>query len=225
MAELTIILDPTTGGLLIEEPALSYPAVRAELQDCLGTGQCVACAAPPAVLTLPPASSEEIAAEPCVRVAGYWHDSLIEGPGRRSTVKFQGCPIRCRGCLTPDSWDPTGGVLVSVDRLADALLDAAHERDGVSVLGGEPFAQPEGLLALVRVLRTRGCDHVLCYSGYTLEALQRRAARQSAIGAILEGIDILIDGPFIEALADGAGPWTGSRNQRVIPNPGSTLAR
>jgi anaerobic ribonucleoside-triphosphate reductase activating protein len=98
-------------------------------------------------------------------------------------------------CLSPDSWAADGGRLVPVDRLTDALLDPAHERDGVSILGGEPFAQPNGLLALVRALRARGCRHILCYSGYTYEALLSRAAQQPAIGAVLDEIEMLIDGP------------------------------
>jgi len=106
--------------------------------------------------------------------------------------------------------------MVPVGRLAEALLDPAYERDGVSIHGGEPFAQPEGLLALVTALRERGCAHILVYSGYTYERLRRVALRRPAIGAVLEEIDVLIDGPFIAALADGAGPWTGSANQRVI---------
>jgi anaerobic ribonucleoside-triphosphate reductase activating protein len=100
--------------------------------------------------------------------------------------------------------------------LAEKLLDPAFERDGVSILGGEPFAQAEGLLALVKELRRRGCKHILCYSGYTLETLMDKAKRQSAIGEIQAGIDMLIDGAYVEALADGAGAWTGSCNQRVI---------
>ena len=92
----------------------------------------------------------------------------------------------------------------------------AHPRDGISILGGEPFAQPDGLLALVQALRDQGCPHILVYSGYTYEHLRRRARRQSAIGAALDAIDMLVDGPYVEALADGAGPWTGSGNQRVL---------
>jgi anaerobic ribonucleoside-triphosphate reductase activating protein len=72
------------------------------------------------------------------------------------------------------------------------------------------------LLALVWALRTRGCLHILCYSGRTYDALLGRAFTQPAIGRILEEIDMLVDGPHVEALADGAGPWTGSGNQRVI---------
>lgn len=106
--------------------------------------------------------------------------------------------------------------MVPVNHLADALLDPAYPRDGVSILGGEPFQQPDGLLALVRALRARGCPHILCYSGFTYEALRRRAARRPAIGAVLDAIHMLVDGPYVEALAGDAGPWTGSGNQRVL---------
>lgn len=95
-----------------------------------------------------------------------------------------------------------------------ALLDPAGEpRDGISVLGGEPFYQPAGLLTLLHTLSARGI-HTVAYSGYTLEALRRRS--EPEVGAALELIDLLIDGPYIAALADGAGEWRGSRNQRVI---------
>ena len=119
-------------------------------------------------------------------------------------------------CITPDSWDPNRGTLVPVDRLVTALLDPAYQRDGISIVGGEPFAQPDGLWALVRVLRARGCQHILVYSGYTHERLRRMAERQPAIGSVLDEIDMLIDGPFLAARAAGAGPWTGSGNQRVL---------
>jgi anaerobic ribonucleoside-triphosphate reductase activating protein len=95
-------------------------------------------------------------------------------------------------------------------------MDPAHDRDGVSILGGEPFQQPDGLLALVRALRVRGCRHILAYSGYTYERLRRMGERRPSVGVVLDEIDILVDGPLVAALADGAGAWTGSGNQRVI---------
>jgi anaerobic ribonucleoside-triphosphate reductase activating protein len=103
--------------------------------------------------------------------------------------------------------------------MAEALLDSAHERDGVSLLGGEPFAQPAGLLGLVRALRAlraRGCPHVLAYSGYTFEQLRRIARLRRAVASVLDELDVLIDGPYVEHLAGTAGPWTGSGNQQVI---------
>ena len=106
--------------------------------------------------------------------------------------------------------------MIPVKKLAELLLDPNFERDGVSILGGEPFAQPDALLALVKELRSKNCSHIVCYSGYTLETLREKSQICKSIGDILDEIDILIDGAYIEALASGAGLWTGSGNQRVI---------
>lgn len=215
MSDLVVTVDTTTGELLVEAP-VSFPLpIRDMLERLAGTAQEIGCASPVAMEMLAPASAEEGVA-PCISIAGFWHGSLIEGPGRRSAVKLQGCPIRCAGCITPESWDPIGGTVVAIERLADALLDPSFERDGVTILGGEPFAQPDALLALVQALRARGCDHILCYSGFTYGELRRRARISPAIGGVLGEIDVLIDGPYVAGLAAGAGPWTGSSNQRVL---------
>ena len=103
-------------------------------------------------------------------------------------------------------------------------LDPASHRDGISILGGEPFAQVEGLLALVRAIQLRDCPHILCYSGYTYEALRKQARYHPEIDAVLDSTDVLIDGPYVEALANTAGPWTGSGNQRVIDLPATRQA-
>lgn len=214
--EVTITADVMTGRLLVEDPRSSPEALRESLAGLLGPFMEIGCAAPGSMLSPPIAPSSRSAAGCCVRLAGYWHDSLIEGPGRRSVAKFQGCPIRCGGCITPDSWDPALGVPVPVDLLADALLDPKYQRDGISILGGEPFAQPDALHGLVQALRARGCRHILVYSGYTYERLRRMAEDDSTVGAVLGDIDMLIDGPYVAALAADAGAWKGSSNQRVI---------
>src|SRR5262249_23640426 len=139
-----------------------------------------------------------------------------EGPGRRSSVLLSGCDVACRGCWVPQLHPLAVGTLVPVDRPAEALLDPAYQRDGVSILGREPLLQPGGLLALLRALRAGGWLHVVCYSGRTYDALLVRGRTQPAIGCSLDEIDVLIDGPYVEAFADSAGPWTGSGNQRVI---------
>ena len=97
---------------------------------------------------------------------------------------------------------------------ADALLDPAYARDGITILGGEPTGQPEAVQALIALLRARGCTDIGVYTGYTLAALHRMAVTRPAIAGVLAGVNWLIDGPFIAALADGAPPWRGSRNQR-----------
>jgi anaerobic ribonucleoside-triphosphate reductase activating protein len=216
LPQLSITIDTLTNTLVVEEHYRLTDSLRASLADLLGPAKEIACAAPAQILAPPIAAPGEIVAGGCVRISGYWHNSLIEGPGRRSTVKLQGCTIHCGGCITPDSWAPNLGHLVPVDLLAEILLDPSDARDGVSILGGEPFLQPAGLLALVGSLRNHGCQHILAYSGYTYERLRLMAKQTPAIGSILGEIDILIDGPYIEALAHTASPWTGSGNQRVI---------
>ena len=214
MSELSWIIDATTGDLIVE--GLTAEEVPALAGDLLPPPLEFGCARPLKIIRPSPATAEEMAASICVRISGYYHNSLIEGPGRRSTAKLQGCVTHCRGCFAQDTWNPSAGVAVPVDRLAGVLLDPQYERDGVSLLGGEPFYQPEGLSALIAALRACGCPHILVYSGHPYERLQRMAQREPAIGAVLEDIDVLIDGPFVAALADRAGPWTGSGNQRVI---------
>lgn len=214
MSEQTWIIDPTTGNLLVEGSSLEE--VPALAGDLLPPARQVGCARPPRILQLPAATAEETATTVCVRIGGYYHNSLIEGPGRRSSVLLSGCDVGCRGCWVPFLHPMDEGVVVPVGRLADALLDPAFDRDGVSILGGEPLAQVEGLLALVRALRSRGCPHILCYSGHTYEALRKQARHQPQINALLDEMDVLVDGPYVESLADTAGLWTGSGNQRAI---------
>lgn len=215
MPTITLIVDDLSGAVLLEGPDRHAPDVLAGLAAVFGPARELGCARPLAVLPPPDTPAGE-GIGPCVRVAGYYHDSLVEGPGRRSSALLSGCDLGCLGCWVPHLHDPLGGQSVPAKYLAAALLDPAYQRDGVSLLGGEPFRQPEGLLALVQALRDRGCPHILVYSGHTYERLRRRARHQPAIDAILDTIDMLVDGPYVEALADGAGPWTGSGNQRVL---------
>lgn len=98
-AELSVTIDATTGSLLVEGPDHLPRELRGAIEDLMGPAQTIACAAPIHMRTLMPASDEELARGNCIRVAGYWHDSLIEGPGRRTVVKLQGCPFRCHGFI------------------------------------------------------------------------------------------------------------------------------
>ena len=216
MPEITFILNDLRGAIFVEDNRdLTAKAVE-HLQEHLGEAREVGCARPIEIIKPPIISSEQLTESISVRIAGLYHNSLTEGPGRRSSVLFQYCPLKCKGCWVANLHPDAAGVLIPVNRLADELLDPKYKRDGVTILGGEPFAQPDGLLALVRELRSKNCPHILCYSGYTLEALRGKAAEQPSIGAVLEEVDVLIDGAYIESLAGGASLWTGSGNQRVI---------
>ena len=106
------------------------------------------------------------------------------------------------------------------DTVACLLEPQGEPRDGVTVCGGEPFAQVQELVTLLKRLKLLSI-HTVVYSGYTLNALTCRS--EPEVRAALMLTDVLIEGPFVAALTDGAGEWRGSRNQRVIPNPGKVL--
>ena len=216
MPEITLIVDDVRGAILVEETKdLKQNAIE-HLKAYLGETQEIGCARPLEIIKPIFNSSETTPNDQSVRIAGYYHNSLTEGPGRRSSVLFQYCPLKCKGCYVPQLHSKNAGALISVEKLTELLLDPQFERDGVTILGGEPFAQAPGLNALVKALRSRGCPHITCYSGYTLEHLREKSVRQPSIGEVLNKIDILIDGAYIESLSQSAGLWTGSGNQRVI---------
>ena len=216
MPEITFIVDDVRGAILVEDNQDLSPKVVEHLHEHLGEAREIGCARPIEIIKPPIVSSEQQANSISVRINGFYHNSLTEGPGRRSSVLFQFCPLNCKGCYVPQLHSKEAGALIPVKTLAELLLDPKFERDGVTILGGEPFAQPEGLLALVRELRSKICPHIVCYSGYTLEHLREKLIKQPTIGEVLGEIDILIDGAYIESLAGSAGLWTGSGNQRVI---------
>jgi anaerobic ribonucleoside-triphosphate reductase activating protein len=218
VAALSWLLDPSTGQLVAE--GLTVEEASALAGDLLPAAREINCARPLAASPLPAAAD---AGGPKLRVARIYHGSMVDGPGRRSVVQLQGCPIRCPGCYVPETHDPAAGVALGVADVAAALLDLAGEpRDGITVLGGEPFSQPQGLAALLRELKRRGI-HTVVYTGYTLELLARR--EDPDVREALRLTDLLIDGPFVRSLAASAGRWRGSRNQRLILQPARAVTR
>jgi anaerobic ribonucleoside-triphosphate reductase activating protein len=111
---------------------------------------------------------------------------------------------------------------MKVSEIVELLLAPEGEpRDGVTILGGEPFLQPDGLLVLLQSLKQRK-QHVTLYTGNTLEQLNARS--EAVIGEILRLTDILIDGPFVKELSENATEWVGSTNQRLIYHPSLFLS-
>ena len=212
MSNLTWILDPATGELTVE--GLTMEEAPALVGDLLSPARALNCARPLTSLPLPAPTSQTSST---LRVARLYHGSVVDGPGRRSVCQVQGCTLGCPQCGLASTHSLDGGVALDVDNIVEVLLDPAGEpRDGVTITGGEPMLQPKGLLALLQRLKARGL-HVVVYTGFTLEALARRP--EPEIREVLELTDILVDGPFVARLAEGAGEWRGSRNQRIIHNP------
>jgi anaerobic ribonucleoside-triphosphate reductase activating protein len=215
MPESTFIIDAQSGELTIE--GLRQSKLSELADDLLPHGKQVNCARPIYVEPLKGSLTRIAEEESTLRVFRIYHNSVIEGPGRRSVVQLSGCEKRCPGCIAVETWPLGSGVEMSVSEVVKATLDAGGApRDGVTVLGGEPFLQPEGLLSLVTALKTHG-QHLTLYSGYTLEELL--SLTDPAVSQILDLADMLIDGPFVKELSCDAGEWRGSTNQRIIHLP------
>ena len=145
-----------------------------------------------------------------LRLHRFIATTKAEGPGVRACLWVQGCPIRCRGCMQPQTWPDTGGEVVEVSSMADRIINGPAV-EGVTFLGGEPFAQAAALAELGSILH----DHklsVITFTGYTLEALQ--SGSREDWDRLISVTDLLIDGPYCEDLQDFSRPWTGSSNQR-----------
>ncbi len=129
------------------------------------------------------------------------------GPGRRIGVWFQGCSIRCAGCISADTWSFGLGE-TTVEDAVQAFTPWLNEADGVTVSGGEPFDQSDALIELLRDIRRRFCGDVLVYTGHPHEMVAQ------LLPAAEDLIDALITEPY-DATAPQTLPLRGSDNQRL----------
>jgi anaerobic ribonucleoside-triphosphate reductase activating protein len=161
-----------------------------------------------------------------IRLAETHPRCQVLGPGTRFVLWVQGCPLHCAECTSP-TWIPeTGGVEVGVDDLAEQIIETAV--DGLTLSGGEPFAQASALADLVARVRAARDLSVMSYSGYVVEHLRRHG--DAAQRRLLESLDILVDGPYL-AHRHARLRWRGSANQRLHyltdrhrPQPGDDSA-
>lgn len=137
-------------------------------------------------------------------------ESLADGPGVRLVVFTCGCPHHCKGCHNPKSWDIRNGVKISVQELANYLLDRYREGySGITFSGGDPLFQSEALYELITLIRKKVPNiNIWCYTGYRYEDVPDPK--------ILSLIDVLVDGPFEEGKTLPKKKFRGSYNQRIL---------
>ena len=146
-----------------------------------------------------------------LELSGIVSDSIVDGPGIRTTIFSLGCPHHCPGCHNPETWAFGCGTQIPVEAVVE-IVESNPLCRGVTFSGGEPFAQAEGFARLARVLKEKGYE-IASYSGYTFEELLRGSEAQKEL---LRSIDILIDGRFILAQKSLEIAFRGSRNQRIL---------
>ena len=145
---------------------------------------------------------------------------IANGPGCRCTIFVSGCEHRCKGCFQPETWSFNYGKEFTTDT-EQLLLDFAKPAHiaGISVLGGEPMhpCNRKEVLNLVKRFKSVYPEKtVWLWTGYLWEDL--------VSDLVDSGIDVIVDGKFVEELKDLRLKYCGSSNQRVIKVPESIKA-
>ena len=151
--------------------------------------------------------------------AGLNTNDFANGKGVCVSLFVQGCPHHCPGCFNPETWNFEGGEELPSD-IRGQIIKAISENGimrNFSILGGEPLCEEniEEIDNIITSVRT-AYPHIkiFVWTGYVLEELQRK--NNEIINHILSQIDVLIDGPFIEAEQDITLELRGSKNQRIL---------
>lgn len=148
----------------------------------------------------------------CLRIFRRQSPVIVLGPHKRVVIWVQGCKFACPGCVVPESWDEGGGEVLTITELADWILVQA-DIEGITFSGGEPMLQAAALVNLIDRVRQFKDLGVICYTGYQWSQLQQQGTKAQI--SLLDRIDLLIDGTYIESL-HGDLLWRGSSNQRLL---------
>lgn len=142
-------------------------------------------------------------------------DDMLNGEGLRVVLWVSGCAHACPGCHNPVTWDAESGL--PFDAAAKAELFEELEKDyiaGVTLSGGDPLypANREAIAALCQEIKDHFSDKTIwLYTGYKWEEIRHLP--------LIQNVDVVVDGRYIEAARDTLLPWRGSENQRVIDVP------
>lgn len=148
---------------------------------------------------------------------------IADGPGVRVSLFVSGCTHHCPGCFNEIAWDFAAGEPFTRETEDALLADLSKSYiGGLTLLGGEPMelVNQRALVGFVRRVReTLPEKSIWCYTGYVLEPdllSENGRARCEVTDELLTYIDVLVDGPYVEALHDITLLFRGSSNQRLI---------
>ena len=152
---------------------------------------------------------------------------IANGPGIRVSLFVSGCTHRCPGCFNAEAWDFDYGQPFDqsvIDRILEDLSPAYVK--GLTLLGGEPF-EPRNQGPILELLRQVKAKYpgksIWAFSGYLFDRdiLSGRLGDPAVTREYLSCLDVLVDGPFVEAQKNLTLRFRGSANQRLIEGPAS----
>ena len=146
----------------------------------------------------------------------------VNGEGLRTSLFVSGCTHHCKGCFNEVAWSFTYGQPFTEKTLAELLeLLAPGHIAGLTILGGEPM-DPRNIgtvLDIVKEVKAKYPEkNIWIYTGYLYEDLIKRdgVIGKATRELLIDYVDVLVDGPYIEALRDPALAFRGSANQRIL---------
>lgn len=149
-----------------------------------------------------------------IRLSGIIFESLVNGPGIRRVFFSQGCTHNCKGCFNPHTHSFEGGEKFKVSSLVEEVKKNPM-LSGVTFSGGDPFEQAENFYYLAKEIKKLELN-IWCYTGYTFEYILNNMHKRKFWRELLNNIDVIIDGKFIEEEKDETLKYRGSKNQRII---------
>lgn len=152
-----------------------------------------------------------------IKYAGIIGDSVVDGAGIRLVTFLQGCPRHCPGCHNPDLIPNNRGCEMEEKDFVRLLLKKiTPQHAGITFSGGDPLMQADALYNVLSLLRKKRPElNVWVYTGYNFEEVRELP--------VMNLIDVLVDGPFLEQKKDLGLAFRGSSNQRIIDVPQSLL--
>ena len=154
-----------------------------------------------------------------MRYSNIYKNDTAAAPGISVSVYLQGCPHRCYKCFNPETWEFDGGKDFTPEVLEDIIkaLTANGIQRKLSILGGEPLCQENLFLTYMiiqEVKKRLPNTEIYIWTGYLYEDLIKN--KNPKLQHILDTIDCLIDGPYVDNLRDITLQMRGSSNQRII---------
>lgn len=146
---------------------------------------------------------------------------IANGKGIRTSIFFSGCEHYCKNCFNSELWDFNVGQSFTKEVYESKIKPTMNEHiTGISILGGEPL-HPNNITATFNLVKWFKEDFpkktIWLWSGYTWEELTSKSNSNYKINiGILNNIDVLVDGKYVDELRDISLKWCGSTNQRVI---------